>query len=228
MRIAGALLVLLGIVAAVTGTFMGCGSLFSWNGRHPVETRPLGAGEVADTQPLVPVPGRRYTVSVVVVFDREGVERQDGVAVVHAKMPLVVRVKDAAGTTLAEATGWLDPEEPPNVLYGQAAHESMRGPTPELAVERLVGPFNAASAAPLAVSVTLGPDRVGATRIASRRLVVYDDATPPSIKNHFIVAGSGVLAAVVGIVLLVAGWFRRRGARAGSPGLGPRRTRNAE
>jgi hypothetical protein len=209
MRLAGALLALVGLVAAVVAAFSGCGALFSWNGRHPIESRPLGEGPVTET--LLPDPGRRYTVSVVVVFDREGLERRDdGLPVVRAKLPLVVRVKDPAGTSLAEATGWLDPDEPPNVLSGLAARERARGPTPELSVERLVGPFTVASSAPLTIDVTLGPDRAGGSRIAARRVVVYDDALPPSIRNAFIVVACGSAAFLAGIVVLVGGWLRRR------------------
>src|SRR5262245_20950747 len=114
MRLAGLVLVLFGLVAALVGTFAGMGSLFAWNGRHAVGSRPLVEGAV--TEQLVPVAGRRYTVSVVVVFDREGLPTRDGAVVVQAKFPLVVRVKDAAGTSLAATSGWVDPEEPPNVL----------------------------------------------------------------------------------------------------------------
>lgn len=207
MRLAGVILLLLGLVAAVVGTFSGCGSLFSWNGRHAIEALPLSDGPIART--FVPEPGRRYTVSVQVVFDREGLETREGTVVVEAKMPLLVRVKDKVGTSLAELTAWLDPNEPPNVLYGQAAPESTRGPMPELFVERLVTPFTAASATPLSLEVNLGPDRVGHARITARRVVIYDDALPPRIRNAFIIAAVGGAALLSGGVLLVIGWFRR-------------------
>ena len=188
----------------------------------------LGEGRVVER--LTPVPGRRYTVSVQVRFEREGLEQREGVTVVEAKMPLVVRVKDPAGTTRAEMIGWLDPAEPPNVLYGQSAQEPRRLPRPagsagtprgatngqampELAVERLVGPFVASSDAPLSIEVDLGPDRVGRARIAERRLVIYDDALPPKVWNAFVLAAGGGALLVAGLVLLVAGWFRRRGGR---------------
>jgi hypothetical protein len=208
VRLIGVVLSLVGLVVVVVGTFSGCGSLFSWNGRHAVLAHALSEGHT--THELVPVEGRRYTIGIQVVFDREGLQSRDGIAVVEAKMPLVVRVKDASGTTRAETAGWLDPNEPPNVLYGQAARESMRGPMPELAVERLVGPFTAASDAPLAVDVDLGPDRIGTAHVVERRLVIHDDAWPPSIRNAFIAAGVGATAFVFGIALVVVGWFKRR------------------
>jgi len=211
VRLVGVVLLVLGLVAAVAGTFSGCGALFSWNGRHPIDVVPL-AGEGPTTDKLVPDPGRRYTLSVQVVFEREGLPEEEGMPIVHAKMPLVVRVKDPMGTTLAETVGWLDPAEPPNVLYGQAAREG-RGPMPELLVERLVGPFSASSNAPLTASVELGADRVGTARILARRLVVYDDRLPPSIRSSFVIAGAGALAFIAGVVLLAIGWFRRRETR---------------
>jgi hypothetical protein len=206
VRLPGVVLLILGLIALVVGIFSGCGSLFSWNGRHAIETSPLPEGDT--TRTLTPVPGRRYTVSVQVAFDREGLEAGEGGPRVSAKMPLVVHVRDGAGTSLAGATGWLDPNEPPNVLYGQGARESARGPMPELAVERLVGPFTAASAAPLSVEVRLGPDRVGTARATARRLVIYDDALPPPIRNAFIVAALGAVAFFSGAVLLVTAWLR--------------------
>lgn len=212
MRIVGVILLVLGLVAAVAGTFSGCGALFSWNGRHPIQSVLLAEGST--TQTLVPEPGRRYTISVQVAFDREGLPKQDEVATqVEAKMPLVVRVKDPTGTTLAETVGWLDPHEPPNVLYNQTVRESQRGPVPELFVERLVGPFSSASNAPLAVHVELGADRIGRARITSRRLVIHDDRMPPTIRNAFIIAGAGAIGFVAGLVLVVVGWFKRRRPR---------------
>jgi hypothetical protein len=127
-------------------------------------------------------------------------------------MPLVVRVKDQAGTSLADVTGWLDPNEPPNVLYGAAAHEVARGPMQELVVERLVGPFTVAGATPLTIDVSLGADRVGQARIVERRLVVHDDALPSSVRNAFLGVGAGGVAFLVGLSLLVVGWRRKRAA----------------
>lgn len=208
MRIAGAILVFIGLVATLVGTFSGCGSLFSWNGRHVVESRPLPEGPV--TQELVPEASKRYTLGVQVVFDRTDLpKKDDGAVALEAKLPLTVRVTDRSGTKLSEVTGWLDPNEPPNVLYGQAAKESLRGPMPELLVERLVGPFSSASVDPLRIDVDLGRDRVGQTPILARRLVVHDDGIPPSVRNAFVLGASGVAAFVAGVVVFVVGWFRR-------------------
>ena len=211
MRLLGVFFLLLGVVAAVVGTFHGCGALFTWNGRHEVRSEPLG--DVATRTTLLPDAGKRYTLAIEVVFDREDLPRRDGVVQVEAKMPLVATVKDAAGTKLAQVAGWLDPEEPPNVLYGQAAPEVRGRPAPELVVVRLLGPFTAASTAPLTVDVNLGPDRVGKAKILARRLVIHDDALPPAIRNAFILSVSGGVSFLAGVVLLVVGWFRRRGAR---------------
>jgi hypothetical protein len=209
VRGAGVVLLFLGLVATVVGLFSGCGTLFSWNGRHPIDVTSLTEGK-ADRRTLEPKAGRRYTVSVQVVFDRETVEtREGGVATLEAQFPLVVRVTDPAGTVRAEAAGWLDPNQPPNVLYGQSVRDDA-GRKPELMVERLVGPFTASSTAPLAINVELGPDRVGHAGVSERRLVVYDDAIPAKIHKTFVVAGVGALAFIAGAVLLGVGWFRRR------------------
>jgi hypothetical protein len=205
VRLTGLILLFLGLLAAIVGTFTGCGSLFSWNGRHPVKTTDLADGKSSQT--FEPEAGQRYTVGVEVVFDREGLEQREGVTQVEAKMPLVVRVSSSGGK-LAETTGWLDPNEPPNVLYGHAAKESRA--MPELRVERLVGPFGVSSTAPVAVDVDLGPDRVGRARILARRLVVYDDRLPGSIKRAFFVAGLGAILFVAGVVVLVVGIVKKR------------------
>ncbi len=209
MRFLGVILLLVGGVAFAVGLFSGLGALFSWNGRHPVESHAIDEGMT--THMLTPFPGRRYTISVQAVFDREGREEREGVIVVEAKMPLVVRVKDSAGTKLAEVMGWLDPNEPPNVLYGQVARPSSH--PPELVVERLVGPFTAASSAPLTVEVDVEPDRLGSGRVLSRRLVIHDDAFPGAIRNAFILAGGGGIAFAVGSILVALGFVSRRRRR---------------
>jgi hypothetical protein len=212
VRIAGILLALIGLLAVVIGVFTGFGSLFAWNGRHAVEAYPIG--DVALEKTFIPEPGRRYTLGVQAVFDRQGLERRAGVVVVEAKMPLVVRVKDDVGTTVAEAVGWLDPNERPNVLYGHAAPEAPK--VPALVVERLVGPFHVSSPTPLSIEVNLGPDRIGKARIVARRLVIHDDAWPPSIRSSFVAAGLGVIGFVAGLVLVIAGWIRSRAQRRAS------------
>lgn len=207
MRFFGAALALIGLVAMVVGAFSGCNSLFAWNGRHAVYTRPLAEGHTSHE--VHAIAGRRYTIGVQVVFEREGLETRDGSDVVEAQFPLVVRAHDVPGTTLAEVSGWLDPTKPPNVLYGGSIRSGQ--PMSELMVERLVGPFTSATAAPFFVDVDLGADRVGTTHVAERRLAVFDDALPASIRNAFIVAGIGTASFALGFVLTVVGWFRSRG-----------------
>lgn len=208
MRRIAVFLLLAGLVVAVVATFSGCGSLFGWNGRHAVDLYDLPEGP--SSHRLVPVVGRRYTLGIQVVFDREGAAVRDGSAVVDAKLPLVVQVKDPAGTSRAGAAGWVDPNEPPNVLYGQTVRASTRGPMPELVVERLVGPFVASSDAPLSIEIDLGADRIGTSSIAARRVVVHDDVLPPNIRNAFLAAAAGALAFVVGSILVAVSWLRGR------------------
>jgi hypothetical protein len=213
VRAAGLVLIFVGLIAVIVGTMSGCGTFFGWNGRHAVDAVALAEGRT--TRTLTPAPGRRYTVSVQVVFDRESVELKDGVADLHASFPLVVRVTDKHRTVRAETAGWLDPTEPPNVPYGEAVKEGEKSRT-ELSVERLVGPFIASSHEPLSVDVELGADRIGRARVAERRLVIYDDALPPRIKTAFTLAGVGAAALLAGVALTVAGWLRgRRSPRRG-------------
>lgn len=207
MRITGAALLFFGLVLGVVGLFNGCNGLFTWNGRHAISLAPLAAEGPTKTS-FVPEGGVRYTLAVQVVFDRAATTRKDETSAVEAHMPLVVTVKDGHGTSLAQTSGWVDPNEPPNVLYGAAAKESRR--MPELAVERLVGPFMAASVAPLDVFIDLGPDQTGGTPILERRLAIYDDKIPPSIKGFLAAGGVGVLLFFAGIGVSLVGFFRRR------------------
>ncbi len=80
-------------------------------------------------------------------------------------------------------------------------------------VERLVGPFMAATAAPVTIEVDLGPDRVGQVPILARRVVIHDDALPGSIRTAALAAGAGTIVAAAGLVLLLLGWWRSRGRR---------------
>ena len=207
MRIAGAALLFFGLVMGIVGFFSGVNMLFGWNGRHAVSVQPLAA-DGATVTTFVPEAGVRYTVSVQVVFDREAVERKNAAAQVDARMPLVASVKDRDGSTLAQVSGWLDPNLPPNVLYGSGAKESAR--MPELTLERLVGPFMTASVAPLKVSVDVGADTVGTAEITERRLAIYDDKTPPPMRNAFIGGGFGTLVFLAGVVVSLAAFFRRK------------------
>ena len=185
----------------------GCGTFFSWNGRHTVQSEPLIEEQHAHLA-FTTTAGRRYTLSVQAVFDPAQVDERDGMASVEVKMPLVVKVKDTQGTSFAEATGWLENGKP-NIFYSRPIGQPGR----EIMVERLVGPFYSANVAPVVVDVDLGADRVGRNAIAERRLVVYDDALPPPIRNAAIGAGAGVIALVAGFVLLLSSYWRGRSRR---------------
>lgn len=190
----------------------GCGSLFAFNGRHPIAVSPLTPGT-----PLVQsVPGkrdRRYTLAIQVVFDRDGVPEESGALHVEAKFPLAATLEDA------KINGWLDPNEPPSVLYGQSTNPNAGRPKdvapPELVVERLVGPVLATTDHALALSVDLGTDRVNRAHIQEARVVLYDDALPPPITLAFGAAAAGAAALLCGLVLFVSTLARKRrgGAR---------------
>jgi hypothetical protein len=190
VRAAGLVLFFAGLVLALAGSFLGCGALFSWNGRHAVTTQDLLPGTPL-RQPLSPEAGRRYTVSVQVLLSAER----------NVKMPVVASAAatGAGGEPLFDAKGWVDPAEPNTLVFGDA---------PPIA-ERMLGTFVARTPDPVQIAVDLGPDRGGAS-VEGARLVVYDDALPPQIRRAFAMAGAGALGVVAGIALLVAGFFRRR------------------
>lgn len=212
VRFSGLALFLVGLLATIVCTMNGCGTFFSWNGRHATETRPLIEEQTRTS--FTTVAGRRYTIAVQAVFDPRYVDDKDGMAEIELKMPLVVKAKDEHGTSLAEATGWLERDKP-NIFYSRPLQQPGR----EILVERLVGPFYSANFAPVDVDVFLGPDRVGRNVITERRLVIYDDALPPPLRNAVIGAASGAIALMTGFVLLVLSWLtgRRRRKRSGIP-----------
>ena len=206
-------LVAIGLVALVVGVTSGCGKFFSYNGRHPIAVQPLVIGkELRQT-----FPGkrdRRYFVGIHVVFDRDAVPEAGGQLVVEAKLPVVAFIEDSSGQPTANVAGWLDPNEPPTVLYGHVTSASQRRPLgagpEELVAERLVGPYLPAQDRDVTYVVRLGADTVGKAPIRESRVVVYDDALPPSIVVAFCVAGAGALAFVIGSSMLFLGLLRTR------------------
>lgn len=225
MRFLAFALLALGLVVCATGSFVGCQRLFAWNGRHPVEVSSLTPGGEAKVS-LKTHPRVRYTGAVQVVFDRQGLSEKDGALVVHAKFPLVGAIRDDSGRAVVSVTGWLDPAEPPSVLYGQAhgtESKHLRGEAPpELMVERLIGPWPSGDGIQeISVDANLGVDRVGDARVIEARLVVYDDVLPTSIKVGFGVAVLGALAATTGGAMLsltgIRAYLRRRGGKRRRP-----------
>jgi hypothetical protein len=206
-------LVAIGLVALVVGVASGCGTLFSYNGRHPIAVQPLVLGTpLRHTFPGKA--GRRYTVAVHVVFDRDAVPESNGQLLVEARFPLVASMEDAAGLPAARVVGWLDPSEPPTVLYGHVASASERRPMnagpEELVAERLVGPYMPARDRDVTYVVELGADQLGKAPIRETRVVIYDDKLPTSISVAFAAAGAGALIFCTGSILLFLGLFRAR------------------
>jgi hypothetical protein len=210
-------LVAIGLVALVTGIASGCGSLFSFNGRHPVAVEPLVPG--TPLRKAFPAKaGKRYTLAVQVVFEREGLPEVNGQVTLEAKLPLVASIEDTSGVAVAKAVGWIDPNEPPTVLMGRASDAHQRRPMgmgpAELVAERLVGPVTPAVDRDVTYAVDLGTDRIGKTSVKEARLVLYDDTLPRSIHVAFTAAGAGALAFVAGSIMLFFGLFRsRRGGK---------------
>lgn len=211
-------LVLVGIVAVVIGSASGCGTLFSFNGRHPIEVRPVVLGTPLRSSFRAKA-GKRYTIAVHVVFEREGLAELNGQMVVEAQLPLDASIEDSSGVAVAKAVGWLDPNVPPTVLYGHGASAHQRRPMgvapAELVAERLVGPITVSSDRDVPYAVSLGRDSVGRAQIKEVRMVLYDDTLPVSISIAFGAAAAGVIALVVGTIMLFFGLFRARrgGAR---------------
>lgn len=213
----GFFLVIVGLVATVIGIASGCGSLFSFNGRHPIAVRELKPGTPV-RQAFPAKSGKRYTLAVQVVFEREGLSASNGALVVEAQLPLVASLEDA------KAVGWLDPNEPPTVLYGQSTNPHVRRPAgeggrpagpPEIVAERLIGPYLAPFDRDITYVVDLGPDRLGRAQLKEVRVVVYDDTLPTSVMVAFGAAVAGALALIGGTFVLLLGLLRARrgGAR---------------
>lgn len=217
MRHLGIVLLFAGLVLVAIGWFVGFGSLFAWNGRHPIAVLPLSADTPAHLA-FAADAKRRYTASVQIVFDRQGLVEKDGALVVEAKFPIVMTFKDDAGTVVAKLTDWVDPAVPPSVLYGQAhgaeAQHAPGAPPPELFVERLLGPWPSATRQTLSLDVNLGSDRVGKARVLEARAVIYDDAYPTPVRVGLGAFAVGVLASLAGLAALVlrgiARWLSRR------------------
>jgi len=215
------LLIALGVLGLAVGGFIGCGSLFTWSGRHPIDTYDLTLGTLSQ-HAFAAKGGRRYTAAVQVVFDRSAATPTPGGVEVEAALPLVAAIVDQDGNPSARVTGWLDPSEPPTVLHGRSlpnpsptanAPSPGRQP-PELVAERLIGPWRAPRTEQARIDVRLGPDEKNAGAVVtSARVVLYDDAIPPSILAGAVAASVGGLALAVGIVLGIVAFARRGGIR---------------
>ena len=165
--------------------------------------------------------GKRYTLAIQVVFEREGLPEANGQVQVEAKLPLVASIEDTSGVAIAKAVGWLDPSEPPTVLMGRASDAHQRRPMglppAELVAERLLGPVTPAVDRDITYAVDLGTDRIGKTSLKQARIVLYDDTLPRSIAVAFVAAGAGAVALLAGSIMLFFGLFRssRGGKRRG-------------
>jgi hypothetical protein len=202
LRIVGTLLFVVGLLLLVSGSLLGCGALFSWNGKHLVDSHTIEP-EKPFVLAVQPEPGRRYSFAVQVVFERTPSEDWPA-----AKLSIVARLVDKSGAKLGETIGWIDPDEPPTVVYG--FHQSS-----ELLAERGIGAFHASTRDPVEVRIELGADRTGTRRILERRLAVYDDVTPSPIKRALWGAAAGGVLFVAGIAVLFVSFFRRRSRRGG-------------
>ncbi len=202
----------------VIGTASGCGSFFSFNGRHPVEVRPLVLGTPL-RQSFRATAGKRYTIAIHVVFEREGLAEIDGQMVVEASLPVNAIIEDSSGVTVAKVVGFIDPNVPPTVLYGHGASAHQRRPMgvapAELVAERLLGPITVPSDRDVPYAVSLGPDTAGKAQIKETRVVLYDDRLPLAISIAFAAAAAGAIAFFSGGMMLFFGLFRARrgGAR---------------
>ena len=213
MRRLGVLVFFLGVVGCSVGGFVGCGTLFSWNGRHPVALHDIELGKPLHTT-FSAVRGRRYAAGVQVVFDRAELPVKDGEIVVETRLPLVAWIADDSGAYAAQTTGWLDPDEPPTVLHGRGAPPKSKG---ELVAERLVGPWTPKRDQTGTLDVRLDddhatPDDVRA-RVVATRVVLYDDRAPTAVIAGFVGIGAGVIAVIVGLAMFALGSFRAARAR---------------
>lgn len=213
MRAAVLVVFFVGLVALAGGLFMGCGSLFAWNGRHPIAVAPITIGTPAQ-QTLAVRANRRYTLAVQVVFDKEGLEERSGLLFVDAKMPLDASIKGTTGEP-QQVSGSLDPNEPPTTLFGhrtdpEGQRHARGAPPPELAAQRMIGPFRPYADGEATFAVHVGPDRVGRATIREVRAVIYDDQMPAAVKLPFAAAGIGAAMTALGLGFLVTGFLRRK------------------
>jgi hypothetical protein len=204
-------LVFVGVVALASGIFAGCSAVLAWSGRRPLAVYPLTPGTPLSTT----FPAKRetrYTVGVQVVFDERG-------GALEAKMPLVARMVDDGGQVSSNVVGWIDPAEPPTVVFGHADKAPAdRRRSNEAVVERAVGPWACARTQTARLDVDLGPDRVGRNEVREARVVLYDDALPAPILAGFGGGAAGAVAMLVGLIGLLRG--RRRHGRRISPHAG--------
>ncbi len=196
-----------GLVATITGIASGCGSLFSFNGRHPIAVHAVSPG-TPQRQSFPAKSGKRYTLAVQVVFEREGLAESNGALVVEAQFPIVATFEE----TPVKIASWIDPNEPPTVLYGQSTNPHVRRPAGagpvELVAERLLGPYIAPNDGNITFAVDLGPDRVGTAHVKEARIVIYDDALPTSVTMAFAGAAAGIMALISGTIMLLFGLLR--------------------
>jgi hypothetical protein len=204
-----------GLVALAVGGFVGCGTLFAWNGRHEVARWSLTPGAPL-SQPFDAVAERRYSAAIEVVFDRRAARRAANAAgaagedeEVHARMPLVASFVDDSGAPVRPVvTGWFDPELPPAVVYGRGSDAKRGGrAVTELAAERMIGPWRCPRTGRARIDVDLGadrspPDAPAPTPVVDARVVLYDDARPSAIVAGFVLAGAGLLSFLTGGALL--------------------------
>lgn len=212
-RRVGFFLCVIGIMAVVVGMASGCGALFSFNGRHPVAVVPLTPGKPLRST-FAAKEGKRYTLAIHVVFEREGLAESNGQVVVEAKLPLAAAIEDTSGIEVVKIVGWIDPSAPPTVLYGHGSAATQRRPMgaapAELVAERLLGPITVHHARDVSYAVDLGKDLIGKARVAQARVALYDDALPRSITIAFVAASAGSVAFLIGVIMLVFGVFRTR------------------
>ena len=129
MRRIGFLLLFFGIVGVAVGGFMGCGTLFTWNGRHAIATWDLAPGKPFDAS-FSAERGRRYTAAVQIVFDRAELPSGPDGVVLTTKLSLASAIIDGDGNA-TRVLGWIDPTTPPTVVYGRSTqardrHRRMR------------------------------------------------------------------------------------------------------
>lgn len=195
-----------GLAAAVISIASAVESLYSDKGCHPVAVFSLQPG-VPLRETFAAKSGKRYLLGLQVYFERDGLAESEGAHVVRAQFPVRASLEDT------KIIGWLNPEEPPTVLYDRTTDPTVRpeGIDPnELVAERTVGPYLAPSDRQLAFDVDLGIDRIATAKQKHARVVVYNDALPRSITLRFVAGAGGATAFIAGAFWLFVNFFRAR------------------
>lgn len=216
MRWVGALLVLFGVVASFTGILVTFGAIFEGSSRHTTREETLVLGKVEEHRFTIE-PDEKYALAVSVLVDRAGlpIDSDAGttsspVLSVSAKFPIEVNVTDASGRPLpAKASGTFGPGDPGVMVFGRA--EVATGP---VEVEKMIGSVTTTGKQEITVTTRVSADPTSAVKVTGAVVRMYDYRFPRGAVAGLIAVGTGVVAFVAGLVVLVMAGRKKKRDRA--------------